>query len=104
VDFIDPMWSAGIFVGRIRWNEDIHSTYGFPLYQGYCVHDVSLFPGARGSVNHRFGYISADVTFGNRFNAWFQEASGCPKGNTIRDIRNRTISVTIGTFTPGVRK
>ena len=100
-DFIDPMWSAGLFVGRIRWNEDIHSTYGFPVYQGYCVHDVSLFPGARGSINHRFGYISADVTFGNRFNAWFQEASGCPKGNLIRDIRNRTISVTIGTFTPG---
>ncbi|HEX6573590.1 MAG TPA: hypothetical protein VF042_01350 [Gemmatimonadaceae bacterium] len=102
MDFIDPVWSGGLFVGRIRWNEDIHSTYGFPSYQGYCVHDVSLFPGARGSFNHRFGYISADVTFGNRFNAWFQEASGCPKGNTIRDIRNRTISVTIGTFTSGL--
>ena len=101
LDFIDPVWSFGINAGRIRWNEDIHSTYGFPIYQGYCIHDVSLFPGARGSFSSRFGYISADVAFGNRFNAWFQEQSGCPKGTGTMDIRNRTISVTIGTFTPG---
>ena len=101
LDFIDPVWSFGINAGRIRWNEDIHSTYGFPVYQGYCIHDVSVFPGARGSLSSRFGYISADVSFGNRYNAWFQEASGCPKGNATMDIRNRTISVTIGTFTPG---
>jgi hypothetical protein len=102
-DFIDPMWSFGINAGRIRWNEDIHSTYGFPIYQGYCIHDVSLFPGARGSVNNRWGYVSADVSFGNRINAWFQEKSGCPKGDGTMDIRNRTISVTIGTFTSGRR-
>jgi hypothetical protein len=101
MDFIDPSWSFGINAGRIRWNEDMHSTYGFPLYQGYCIHDVSVFPGARGSLNSRWGYISADVSFGNRLNAWFQEQSGCPKGNSTMDIRNRTISVTIGTFTSG---
>ena len=100
-DFIDPAWSFGINAGRIRWNEDVHSTYGFPLYQGYCIHDVSVFPGARGSLNSRFGFISADVSFGNRLNAWFQEQSGCPKGNSTMDIRNRTISVTVGTFTSG---
>ena len=102
-DFIDPGWSFGINAGRIRWNEDIHSTYGFPLYQGYCIHDISVFPGARGSVNSRWGYVSADVSFGNRINAWFQEQSGCPKGDSMMDIRNRTISVTIGTFTAGRR-
>ncbi len=100
-DYIQPEWSFGIFAGRIRWNEDIHSTYGFPLYQGYCVHDVSVFPGARASGNSRFAYISADVSFGNRLNAFFQEQSGCPKGNSVLDIRNRTITVTIGTFTAG---
>jgi hypothetical protein len=41
------------------------------------------------------------VSFGNRLNAFFQEQSGCPKGNSTMDIRNRTISVTVGTFTPG---
>lgn len=100
-DYIEPSWSFGIFGGRIRWNEDIHSTYGFPIYQGYCIHDVSIFPGAKGSVGNRLGYITADVTFGNRLNAYFQEQSGCPKGNSVLDIRNRTMTVTIGTFTPG---
>lgn len=100
-DFIEPSWSFGIFAGRIRWNEDIHSTYGFAQYQGYCIHDVSVFPGARASAASRFGYISADVSFGNRLNAFFQEQSGCPKGNSTLDIRNRTISVTVGTFTSG---
>ena len=103
-DFIDPAWTFGINAGRIRWNEDIHSTYGFAIYQGYCIHDVSLFPGARGSVNTRFGYLAADVSFGNRINAWFQEQSGCPKGNSTMDIRNRTISVTVGTFVRGGRQ
>ncbi|MEO8194258.1 MAG: capsule assembly Wzi family protein [Gemmatimonadales bacterium] len=100
-DYMEPSWSFGIFAGRIRWNEDIHSTYGFPQYQGYCIHDVSVFPGARASGSSRFGYISADLSFGNRLNAFFQEQSGCPRGNSMLDIRNRTISVTIGTFTPG---
>ena len=100
-DYIEPGWSVGAFAGRIRWNQDIQSTYGFPIYQGYCIHDVSVFPGARGSANSRWGYLSADVTFGNRINAWFQEQSGCPKGNSTLDIRNRTITVTVGTFTPG---
>lgn len=101
-DYLEPSWSFGIFAGRIRWNEDIHSTYGFPIYVGYCVHDISVFPGARASAGGRFGYISADVSFGNRLNAFFQEQSGCPKGNSILDIRNRTITVTLGTFTAGL--
>jgi hypothetical protein len=100
-DYLEPSWTFGIFAGRIRWNEDIHSTYGFPIYQGYCIHDVSLYPGVRAHAGGRFGYISAEVTYGNRLNAYFQEQSGCPKGNSVLDIRNRTITLTIGSFTPG---
>lgn len=100
-DYMQPNWSFGVFAGRIRWNEDIHSTYSFPSYQGYCIHDVSVFPGARGSASSRFGYISADITYGNRLNAFFQEQSGCIVRNSTMDIRNRTITITIGTFTPG---
>jgi hypothetical protein len=100
-DYIEPNFSFGLTAGRIRWNEDIHSISSFPLYLGYCSHDVSVFPGARASVSSRFGYIAADVSYGNRLDAFFQEQSGCPKGNSVRDIRNRTISVTLGTFTAG---
>ncbi|HEX2724080.1 MAG TPA: hypothetical protein VHM24_14275, partial [Gemmatimonadaceae bacterium] len=103
-DYIEPAWSFGLFGGRIRWNEDFHSTFPFPLYLGYCSHDVTTFPGARASLGSRFGYVSADVTFGNRINAFFQEQSGCPKGNSTMDIRNRTITVTVGTFTPGRKR
>ena len=103
-DYMEPNWSFGVFAGRIRWNEDIHDTYGFPWYQGYCIHDVSLFPGARATAGGRFGYISADVTYGNRLNAYFQEQSGCIYRNSTMDIRNRTITLTIGTFTSGKKR
>lgn len=103
-DYIEPNWSFGVFAGRIRWNEDIHDTYGFPWYVGYCIHDVSLNPGARASAGGRFGYISADMTYGNRLNAYFQEQSGCIYQNARHDIRNRTLTITIGTFTPGRKR
>ncbi|HVD61192.1 MAG TPA: hypothetical protein VNC11_10015 [Gemmatimonadaceae bacterium] len=103
-DYIEPNWSIGVFAGRIRWNEDIHDTYGFPYYQGYCIHDISLLPGWRATASSRFGYISADVTYGNRLNAYFQEQSGCIVRNSTRDIRNQTVTLTIGTLTPGRRR
>ena len=100
-DYLERNWSFGIFAGRIRWNEDIHSTYNFPDYLAACIHDVSLLPGGRALIGGRFGYISADVTYGNRLNAYFQEQSGCAVPNSRVDIRNRTLTLTIGTFTPG---
>ncbi|HUQ18170.1 MAG TPA: hypothetical protein VM099_01045 [Gemmatimonadaceae bacterium] len=103
-DYMEPNWSLGVFAGRIRWNEDIHDTYGFPAYQGYCIHDISILPGWRASASSRFGYISADVTYGNRLNAYFQEQSGCIVQNSRLDIRNKTVTLTFGTFTPGRRR
>ena len=101
LDYIERNWSFGAFAGRIRWNEDIHSTYNFPDYLATCVHDVTIYPGARALIGGRFGYITADVTYGNRLNAYFQEQSGCAVRNSTMDIRNRTLTLTIGTFTPG---
>ena len=103
-DYMEPSWTVGLFAERIRWNEDIHDTRGFPWYVGYCIHDISLLPGGRASVNGRFGYISADVTYGNRLNAYFQEQSGCIVQNGRHDIRNRTITLTIGSFTTGRKR
>jgi hypothetical protein len=103
-DFLAPTWSFGLFAQRVRWNEDIRSTAKFPLYQGYCIHDVSLLPGMRAYFGNRFGYISGEAIYGNRMNAFFQVQSGCIVKNSVRDIRNRTISITIGTFTPGRRR
>ncbi|HVF40780.1 MAG TPA: hypothetical protein VM939_12850 [Gemmatimonadaceae bacterium] len=100
-DYLHPVWNFGIFAGRIRWNEDTRSTGQFPEYQSYCIHDVSILPGARAGAGWRFGYVSAEATFGNRLNSFFQVQSGCIQQNARRDIRNRTLSITVGTFTPG---
>lgn len=99
-DYLAPSWYAGPFAGRIRWNEDMHSVYGWPQYIGYCNHDVSVFTGVRSGWRSRYLTATADLTFGNRINAWFQEQSGCPNGPSRLDIRNRTLSVTLsaGTF------
>jgi hypothetical protein len=104
VDYLADFWSVGIFAGRVRWNEDIRSTANFPAYQAFCIHDVSLLPGARVHAGNRFGYATVEATYGNRINAFFQAASGCVFPNAVRDIRNRTISVTLGTFTPGRKR
>ena len=78
--YIEPSWSFGIFAGRIRWNEDIHSTYGFPLYQGYCIHDVSVFPGARGSASSRFGLYFGRHLLSEIASTLFSGAVGMSQG------------------------
>lgn len=98
LDYVRPSWRFGAFGGRIRWNEDVHSTAGFPDYVGYCSHDVSLYPGVRAGASSRFGTITADWSFQNRQNAFFQKDGGCPNVGDRVDIRNRTLSVTFSPF------
>ncbi len=94
-DYLAHTWYAGPFAGRTRLNEDMHSVYGWPQYIGYCNHDVSLYTGVRSGWRSKYLSATADLTFGNRINAWFQEQSGCPNGPSRLDIRNRTLSVTL---------
>lgn len=95
IDYLANSWHAGPFLGRTRWNEDMHSVYGWPSYIGYCNHDVSVYTGVRSGWRSKYLSASAEMTFGNRINAWFQEQSGCPNGPSRLDIRNRTLSVTL---------
>lgn len=95
IDYLAPSWYAGPYVGRVRWNEDMHSTYGWPVYIGYCNHDISAFYGARAAWRTRLFAANADVTYANRYDAFFQEQSGCPNGPSRLDIRNRTISLSV---------
>jgi hypothetical protein len=97
VDYLRPTWRLGTFAGRIRWNEDVHSNFGFPAYASYCNHDVSIYAGLRGAKVGRAGTITTDLTFQNRLNAFFQNAGGCPYDRRV-DIHNTTLSVSI---TPG---
>jgi hypothetical protein len=97
LDYLKPAWRLGAFAGRIRWNEDVHSNFGFPEYVSYCNHDVSIYPGIRGAKTGRLGTISAELSLQNRLNAFFQNGGGCPNNGPRLDIRNNTFSVT---FTP----
>ena len=92
---------AGAYLGRIRWNEDVHSNFGFPTYVASCNHDVSIYPGLRGSVRRGSVFASADLMFQNRQNMYFQNGSGCPNGAPRRDVRNTTLTVTLGALGAG---
>ena len=98
IDYLKPSWRLGGYMGRIRWNEDVHSTFGFPDYQGYCSHDVSLYPGVRLASLSRLGTLTADVSFQNRQNFLFETDGGCPNVGIRRDVRNRTLSITFSPF------
>jgi hypothetical protein len=93
LDYLNPGWRIGAFAGRIRWNEDVHSNFGFPEYVSYCNHDLSVYPGFRGGHSGRFGSLSAEVTLQTRMNAFFQNGGGCPNNGRRLDIRNSTISL-----------
>jgi hypothetical protein len=98
MDYLRPSWRFGAYGGRIRWNEDVHSTANFPVYVGYCSHDVSLYPGVRAASISRLGTITADVSFQNRQNVFFENDGGCPNVGIRRDVRNRTLSITFFPF------
>jgi hypothetical protein len=98
VDYLGPGWRVGGYFGRIRWNQDVHNHAGFPIYVGYCNHDVSLYPGVRGARQGRFGSISADLSLQNRFTPFFQNGGGCHNNGKRLDIRNNSLSITFEPF------
>lgn len=101
LDRVGPRGSLGVTFNRIRWNEDVRSSYNWPRSLAYCNHDVSILPGIRGGRVVGSGYVSGAVIVGDRLNAFFQNQSGCPSGQPFKvDMHNTTISLS---FTPFAR-
>jgi hypothetical protein len=98
MDYLRSGWRFGGYLGRIRWNEDVHSTANFPVYQGYCNHDITLYPGIRAATSSRLGTLTGDVSFQNRENIFFENDGGCPNVGIRRDVRNRSLSITFSPF------
>lgn len=98
VDYLRPLWSLGVEAGRIRYNEDVRSISGIFLFKKWCTHDIYLHWGPRARLQLPFGFIAADYRLGNRIQPWFQNRTGCPRGDGMVDIRNNTLSLTFVPF------
>lgn len=98
VDYLKPSWRLGAFLGRIRWNQDVHNHAGLPVYVGYCSQDVTIYPGIRGGTQGRFGALTADLSIQNRLTPFFQNGGGCPNNGRRLDISNNSLSVTFAPF------
>lgn len=97
IDYMRPHSSFGLKAGRIRYNEDVRSIQATdPIYffKASCTHDINLYWGARASRQFGIGFAAVDLTLGNRIQPWFQVKSGCPRGDSMVDIRNNTLSFT----------
>jgi len=97
IERVGPTSNFGVTFQRIRWNEDVRSTFNWPAYLGYCNHDVSILPGIR--VGHALGggYLSGVISTGNRLNTWFQNNSGCQGPGKV-DTHNTSVSITFSPF------
>jgi len=98
LDYLTPGWRIGAFAGRIRTNEDVHSTFGFPVYVGYCNHDITIYPGLRGARTGRLGSVSAELSLQNRLTPFFENGGGCPNVGDRVDIRNKMLSISFSPF------
>ena len=93
-DFMPDGWRAGVFGGRIRWdNSVIWSDVVFPPKRS----DVSLFWGLRGAVDLRGWNLAGELSYGIRLNYLFQTFAPDPitgRANGV-DIANTTLTVTL---------
>jgi len=100
LDYIAPKWLAGVFAGRIRWDDDALYTFPTPntaiAANKWCSHDVSLYAGATAGIQGAWGRLHVTVTRGERLNLFFHNLTTCdphPDQLSILDARNTTLEV-----------
>lgn len=99
-DWLAPDWGFGVYAGRTRWNNDANLLMPIPGGNGWCEHDVTVYPGARAHLARRWlGTVELELALPNRMNAFFQNKSGCARGAWMRDVRSRYLSITVRPFT-----
>lgn len=95
LDVMEERWNGGIFLERIRWQND--ALYRQP-YANQNRHDVSMRLGLRGGVRTPWGEVSMEAVGENRYNYLFQNGFANPGGFRTIDIRNYTLGLMV---TPG---
>jgi len=90
-DLLASRWQAGLFAGRVRWENDA-------LYRqfaaNYFRHDVSVFGGVRGGVRLAHWDVLAQTTVAKRMNYLFQNGLIIPGARTI-DVVNYTLALVL---------
>src|SRR5690606_8752951 len=69
-DYLHDDWRAGIFAGRIRWENDAY--YLQPAGFGFWSHDVSVLAGVRGGIRTSYADLMLEFTAMHRYNYLFQ--------------------------------
>ncbi|MQA92762.1 MAG: hypothetical protein GEU90_21495 [Gemmatimonas sp.] len=86
-DLHAPTYEVGLFLGRIRWEND--AFFDAQVAPFIFDHDVSVFGGVRGGYRLGWGHLDGEITLGQRFNYLFQNPSlelAAPKGVNIRNL------------------
>jgi hypothetical protein len=85
-------YEAGLFAGRIRWNNDaLYAQQGANFFR----HDVSTFLGARGTVRAPTTDLALEGYWGRRYNYLFQNGFANPGGHRTVDVTNVTVVLTV---------
>ncbi|HEX2093830.1 MAG TPA: capsule assembly Wzi family protein [Longimicrobiaceae bacterium] len=105
-DYLAPAWSAGVFGGRIRWDND--SYYTAPrsiLAWPFLGHDVSVLGGVRGRYSSRWFQVTAQLTTTKRYNYLFQNrGQSWETADDAVDVRNYTLQLGIVALGGGLRR
>lgn len=95
VDLRDARSGYGLFVGRIRWDDDVLYTIPRPNGNGLCKHDVSLYAGARVTrVTSRLD-LATSASTQHRMNAFYGSTGLCFIEEARSDRHNVTVQVSI---------
>lgn len=92
-DYVTTNHSFGVFVGRIRWDNDAY--YRQPTSIAHFSFDVSVFSGVRGSVRYLERELSAEVSLQQRYNFLFQNSLFGYARDTAFDRENVSVRLRV---------
>lgn len=98
-DVFARRWRAGMYLGRIRWD---NATLFEPIVPFFKRQDVSLFAGVRGGVSWRSLNLDLDFTHAARFDYLFQAylfTAKPPRTGGV-DLINNTLALTLSSALP----
>jgi hypothetical protein len=99
LEYFGSDWRAGLIGVRSRWNTDAIMNLPFFEGAGFCEHDVTWSPGIRAARSIRgAGIVQLSASLSRRYNAFFNNSSGCPDGRVRRDVSNPSLMLSFSSL------